>query len=54
MLVFHSVVISSGYIVTNTKMSKSNFVVKSLYVDDLLIAGKDLELLSKGKSLVII
>ena len=37
MLVFHSVNISGGYTVIDTRRSKSNFVVKSLYVDDLLM-----------------
>ena len=48
------VVISSGCTVIDTKRSKSNFIVKSLYVDDLLIAENGVESLSKAKGIVII
>jgi len=34
-----------------TKMFKGNFVIMSLYVDDILNAGNDME---RGKDLVII
>jgi len=59
-IIFHSVVISNGYVVIDeyhydyTKRSKDNFVVKLLYVDDLLIAKNGVELLSKAKDIVII
>ena len=53
-LVSHSVLISSGYNVIDIQRSKNNFVIKSLHVDDLLIARNGVELLDKAKDLVII
>ena len=47
-LVFHSMVISSGYTVIYTKGFKSNFLVKSLHVDDLLIVRNGIELPSQA------
>jgi len=47
------VLISNGCTVIDTKRSKRNFVVKLLYVSDLLIARNGIELLSKAKDLVI-
>jgi len=54
MLVFYSVVIYSRYNVINTIGSISNFAVKPLYADYLLIARNDVELLSEAKCIVII
>ena len=48
------VVISSGCTMIDTKRSKRNFIVKSFYVDDLLIARNGVELLSKVKGLIVI
>ena len=59
-LVFHSVVIASDNTMIDadhydyTKRSKGNFVLKSLYVGDLLITRNDVELPSNAKCLIII
>ena len=53
-LVFCDAIMSSGYTMNDTKGPKSNFVGKSLDVDDLLIARNHIELLNKAKGLIII
>ena len=50
-LVFHSLVIPNGYNAIDAKRSKSNFVIKSLSGDDLLIARNGVELLNKVKGM---
>jgi len=53
-LFFYYMFIYSDDTMITTKEYMSNFVVKSLYVDDLLIARNGVELLIKAKGLVII
>jgi len=45
--------VSSSYTMIDTKRSKSNFIAKQFYVDDLIIARNGIDLQSNAKDLIM-